>query len=87
MMTGPESPPFSQPLRESSASPTFTFLGFAIVLLAGVVAKLEQRWPRAVLVFVALAILMATYLAPVWGEFPLTEQEANRRLIFLPWRP
>jgi dolichyl-phosphate-mannose--protein O-mannosyl transferase len=61
--------------------------GFAIVLLAGVVAKLEQRWPRAVLVFVALAILMATYLAPVWGEFPLTEQEANRRLIFLPWRP
>jgi dolichyl-phosphate-mannose--protein O-mannosyl transferase len=61
--------------------------GFAIVLLAGVVAKLERRWPRAVLGFVALAVLMAIYFTPVWGEFPLTLAEANRRLIFLPWRP
>ena len=61
--------------------------GFAIVLLAGVAAKLEQRWPRAVLVFVSLALLTAIYLTPVWAEFPLTVQEANRRLIFLPWRP
>ncbi len=61
--------------------------GFAIVLLAGFTAKLERHWPRAVLVFVILAALMAIYFAPVWGEFPLTLQEANRRLIFLPWRP
>jgi dolichyl-phosphate-mannose-protein mannosyltransferase len=61
--------------------------GFAVVLLAGVAAKLEQRWPRVILGFVALAVLMALYLAPVWGEFPLTLAEANRRLIFLPWRP
>jgi dolichyl-phosphate-mannose--protein O-mannosyl transferase len=60
---------------------------FSIVLLAGVAAKLERHWPRAVLVFVTLAILVAIYFAPVWGEFPLTVQEANRRLIFLPWRP
>ncbi|HEX7500113.1 MAG TPA: glycosyltransferase family 39 protein [Polyangia bacterium] len=61
--------------------------GFAIVLLAGVVARLERRWPRGVLMFVALAFLMALYFTPVWGEFSLTEAEANRRLIFLPWRP
>ena len=60
---------------------------FAIVLLAGVVAKLERRWPRAVLVFVALSVLYAIYFAPAWGEFSLTLPEANRRLIFLPWRP
>jgi dolichyl-phosphate-mannose--protein O-mannosyl transferase len=61
--------------------------GFAIVLLAGVAARLETRWPRAILVFVALAVAMGLYLTPVWGEFSLTLQEANRRLIFLPWRP
>ena len=61
--------------------------GFAIVLLAGVVAKLESRRPRAVLGFVALAVAMGLYFTPVWGEFPLTITEANRRLIFLPWRP
>jgi dolichyl-phosphate-mannose-protein mannosyltransferase len=61
--------------------------GFALVLLAGVLAKLEQRWPRAILGFIVLAIVMAIYLVPVWAEFPLTLAEANRRLIFLPWRP
>jgi dolichyl-phosphate-mannose--protein O-mannosyl transferase len=60
---------------------------FAIILLAGVVAKLERRWPRAVLGFVSLSVLVALYFVPVWGEFSLTLQEANRRLIFLPWRP
>jgi len=60
---------------------------FAIILLAGVVAKLERRWPRAVLAFVTLSVLVALYFVPVWGEFALTLQEANRRLIFLPWRP
>ena len=60
---------------------------FAIIVLAGVVAKLERRWPRAVLAYVTLAVLVALYFVPVWGEFALTLQEANRRLIFLPWRP
>ena len=61
--------------------------GFGIVLLAGVVAKFERRWPVAILVFVVLAVAMALYLAPVWGEFALTLQQANRRLLFVPWRP
>ena len=37
--------------------------GFAIVLLAGVVARLERRWPREVLLFVALAFVVAIYFA------------------------
>ncbi len=61
--------------------------GFALVLLAGVVARLERRWPRAVLAFVALAFAVALYFMPVWGEFSLSLSEANRRLLFLPWRP
>jgi dolichyl-phosphate-mannose--protein O-mannosyl transferase len=60
---------------------------FAIILLAGVVAKWERRQPRAVLLFVALAVLVAIYFAPVWGEFSLTPSEANRRLLFPSWRP
>ena len=61
--------------------------GFAIVLLAGLIGRAEQCWPRGVLVFVAVALIVAIYLAPVWGEFALTLKEANRRLIFLSWRP
>ncbi len=61
--------------------------GFAIVLLAGVVARLERNFPRAMLVFIALAFAVALYMTPVWGEFSLSVAEANRRLIFLPWRP
>jgi len=60
---------------------------FALVLLAGCVAKLERRRPGAVLALVALAAIVAVYFAPVWGEFSLTELEINRRLIFRPWRP
>jgi dolichyl-phosphate-mannose-protein mannosyltransferase len=61
--------------------------GFAIVLLAGVLARLERYRPRVVLGLLVLAFAVAIYLTPVWGEFPLTLAEANRRLIFLPWRP
>jgi len=61
--------------------------GFALVLLAGFVAKLERRDAGAVLAYVGLAVLVAIFFAPVWGEFALSELEANRRLIFLPWRP
>ncbi|HEX7598367.1 MAG TPA: phospholipid carrier-dependent glycosyltransferase [Polyangia bacterium] len=60
---------------------------FALVLLAGYVATQERRRPEAVLAFVALAVVVAIYYAPVWGEFSLTELQANRRLLFLPWRP
>jgi dolichyl-phosphate-mannose--protein O-mannosyl transferase len=60
---------------------------FALLCLAGSMAKLERRWPQVVLVFVALALAVAIYFAPVWGEFLVSTDEANRRLIFQPWRP
>jgi dolichyl-phosphate-mannose-protein mannosyltransferase len=60
---------------------------FGLVLLAGCAALLERRLPGVLLVFLVLAVAVAIYFAPVWGEFSLTEAEANRRLLFVPWRP
>jgi dolichyl-phosphate-mannose-protein mannosyltransferase len=60
---------------------------FGLVLVAGCVAMLERRLPGVVLAFLAAVVVVAIYFAPVWGEFSLTEAEANRRLLFLPWRP
>jgi dolichyl-phosphate-mannose-protein mannosyltransferase len=61
--------------------------GFGLILLGGLAARVERRAPRAIAVFVGLALGVAIYFAPVWGEFPLGDAVANRRLIFLPWRP
>jgi dolichyl-phosphate-mannose-protein mannosyltransferase len=60
---------------------------FAVLCLAGSLAHLERRLPQVVFVFVALALAVSIYFAPVWGEFLLSTDEANRRLIFQPWRP
>ena len=72
----------------------FTFMyhylpsyGCGLTLLAIVASRLEHRHPRAVLAYVAGAVLLAIYFAPVWAELPLTSAAANRRLIFLPWQP
>ena len=59
---------------------------FAVLLLAGVVARLERRYPQVVLVFVLLVLAVSVYFAPVWGELPLSLPAVHRRLIFLPWR-
>ncbi len=61
--------------------------GFGIVLLGGTMAKLERRLPWVVFGFAALAVAVAIYFVPVWCEFPLTEEEAFRRLLFKPWQP
>ena len=61
--------------------------GLALILAAGLCARIEQHKPRLMLSFVALAAGLSTYLAPVWGEFPLAETAANRRLLFQSWRP
>jgi len=60
---------------------------FAVMLLAGITARLEERHPRVVLGFVLAALLAAAWFAPVWGEWPLSLAAANRRLWFVPWRP
>jgi dolichyl-phosphate-mannose--protein O-mannosyl transferase len=60
---------------------------FALLSLGGLVAFLERKRPRTVLVFVGLALAMAIWFAPIWGEFSMREYAANRRLIFPGWRP
>jgi len=61
--------------------------GFGLMLVAGLTAALERRRPYLAAVFVALALGMAAYFAPVWGELTMTQTAAYRRLIFVPWRP
>ena len=61
--------------------------GFGLVLLGGSVAVLFERHRRLALGFLAIATLVSGYFAPVWGEFPLTERQANQRLLVETWRP
>jgi dolichyl-phosphate-mannose--protein O-mannosyl transferase len=61
--------------------------GFALLMLGGLLAYFERKRPRAVLIFVALALIVAIYFAPIWGEFSMREFAANRRLIPPGWRP
>jgi dolichyl-phosphate-mannose--protein O-mannosyl transferase len=59
--------------------------GFALALLAGVVARLDRRFPKATLGFVVVALAVAIYFAPVWAELPISVAAAHRRLIFPLW--
>ena len=58
----------------------------ALVLLGGVVARLDRKFPRAVLVFVALVLALSAYLAPVWAELPISIRAVPYRLVFPLWR-
>ena len=60
--------------------------GLAIPLTAGVFARLDRRFPRSVLVFVALVLVIFVYFAPVWAELPISTSAAHRRLVFPLWR-
>jgi dolichyl-phosphate-mannose--protein O-mannosyl transferase len=61
--------------------------GFALVLLAGCVARFERKHVRQVLGFTVTALILTVYFAPVWGELPIGESAANQRLLFRGWRP
>ena len=60
--------------------------GLAITLVAGVMSRLDRRFPRAVLTFVILVLAISVYFAPVWAELPISVSAANRRLIVPLWR-
>jgi len=60
--------------------------GLVLPLTAGVVARLERRSPKGVLIFVALLLAIAVYYAPVWAELPISTSAMHRRLIFPLWR-
>jgi dolichyl-phosphate-mannose--protein O-mannosyl transferase len=59
--------------------------GFAIALVAGVGARLDRRFPKGVLIFVACVLAISIYFAPVWAEIPISPAAAHRRLIFPKW--
>jgi dolichyl-phosphate-mannose--protein O-mannosyl transferase len=60
---------------------------FALVMLAGIVARLERKRPGWVAGFVGVVVAVSAYYAPVWGEFDLTVAEASARLWFHNWQP
>jgi dolichyl-phosphate-mannose--protein O-mannosyl transferase len=59
--------------------------GFALTLLAGLVAYLERGFPKQVFLFVLLVLAVAVFYAPVWAEIPISVAEARRRLPFRLW--
>ena len=61
--------------------------GFALTAVAGAVAWLERRRAEVALGFVAAVAVVSLYFAPIWNETTLSDAAANRRLIFILWRP
>ena len=63
-----------------------TSWGFTLILLAGLVARLDRRFSKEVLIFVLLVLAVSIYFAPVWAELPISLAAAHRRLIFPLWQ-
>ena len=60
---------------------------YLLVMLAGLAAHLERKHGKVIAGYVGLALAMALFFAPVWGEFAVTSATANQRLWFHGWRP
>ena len=56
-------------------------------MLGGLASHLERKYPKVVTTYIGLALAMAVFFAPVWGEFALGSSAANMRLWFPAWRP
>jgi dolichyl-phosphate-mannose-protein mannosyltransferase len=59
---------------------------FGLILLAGAVARLFRRAPRATLSAVLLVALVSVFYAPVWAQLPLSEDAYAWRLFVAAWR-
>ena len=59
---------------------------FLLVMLAGLASHLERKYPKVITTYLGLALAMAIFFAPVWGELPLSPAAVNMRLWFTPWR-
>jgi len=60
---------------------------FLLVMLGGLAAHLERKYPKVITAYVGLVLAMAIFWMPVWGEFAVTTTAANMRLWFPKWRP
>ncbi len=81
-------------IATSSTRGTYTFshyylpcYAFGLIMLAGLAAYMERRRPQWVVNFIGAALVVSIFFVPVWGEFKMTQAEANHRLIFASWRP
>jgi dolichyl-phosphate-mannose--protein O-mannosyl transferase len=59
---------------------------FLLVMLGGLAAHLERKYPKVITTYVGLVLAMAIFFAPVWGEFSLSATATNMRLWFPTWR-
>jgi dolichyl-phosphate-mannose-protein mannosyltransferase len=59
---------------------------FLLVMLGGLAAHLERKYPKVITTYVGLVLVMAIFFAPVWGEFSLSATATNMRLWFPAWR-
>lgn len=60
--------------------------GFGLTFLAGVVALLDRRYPKAALIFVLLVLAISIFFVPVWAEMSLSVRAAHWRLPFPLWQ-
>jgi dolichyl-phosphate-mannose--protein O-mannosyl transferase len=60
--------------------------GFALTFLAGVVALLDRRYPKAALIFVLLVLAISVFFVPVWAEMSVSVRAAHWRLPFPLWQ-
>lgn len=60
---------------------------FGVVMLAGLVERLERKRPKLAVAYVALACAISIYYAPVWGEFLISSSAAKHRLFMHNWMP
>lgn len=59
---------------------------FALVMLAGAASRLYARNPIVLLSALALAMGVSVFFAPIWGQFPITDQGYQMRLFLEMWR-
>jgi dolichyl-phosphate-mannose-protein mannosyltransferase len=59
---------------------------YLLVMLGGVAAHLERKHGKVIAAYLGLALAMALFFAPVWGELPITTVDAHHRLWFPNWR-
>lgn len=60
---------------------------FGVVMLAGLVERLERKRSDLALAYVAVICAISIYYAPVWGEFLISASAAKHRLFMHLWMP
>ncbi len=73
-------------LRDSYVYHYFPAYAFALVLLAGLAARLYERRRLLALIGIVVVAEVAVFYSPVWGELPIAPEPLNARLFIPAWR-